>query len=677
MTNEFVAGGEQNAQKPRTDFRLLDQLPLGIVVVRQDMVVLFWNRCLEEWTRISAESMVGQSIVERFPHLAQDKYALRFAQVFETGGPTIFSSRLHGHIIPTSSNGGKGRIQHTTVTLASDPDEDQPCVMLSIQDVTDLTHRIRESRAMRDEADKANRAKSEFLAKMSHEIRTPLNGVIGMSALLIDTSLDAEQRDYVETLKSGGESLLHLINDILDLSKIEAERLDLERIEFDIHELFTETFNPLALHAQSKGLELLYHIGDGVPNWPLGDPTRLRQILTNLVGNALKFTETGYIVAKVSVDADDAGRKVLRFSVEDSGIGIPEDKLEDIFEPFRQAEEGTTRRFGGTGLGLSITSKLVDKMDGKVRVRSRLGEGSTFFFDIPLQVGERVGPTMNRSRWTGQTALIVDDCAPGAAIFAELLARHGFTVHTATDTATAMTRLREADAVGSKPYSVIIVDHEIARIALLVDRVRQCAASDYRRIILSRRRFSSDSPVRGSTMDLPTICKPFTLAELLKVVGEIQGVDREDSTDAKRAASGPEPPRRVSSVLVAEDNPVNSKVVVRLLEKRGHDVVIVGNGREAVEAVQQRRFDVVLMDCQMPVMDGFEATSRIRALEDELGYHVPIVALTANAIEGDRQRCLDAGMDAYLSKPVRPGELFDAVENPVATVSKWELPSTV
>ncbi|TDI38017.1 MAG: response regulator [Acidobacteria bacterium] len=665
MIDELVSGGKQKTRQAQVDFRLLDHVPLGIVVIRQDMVVLFWNRCLEDWTRISSESMVGRSIVERFPHLGQDRYALRFAQVFETGVPTIFSSRLHGRFVPATTRRGQDRIQHTTVTLVKNLHEGQPCAMLSIQDVTDLTHRIRESRAMRDEADKANRAKSEFLAKMSHEIRTPLNGVIGMAALLIDTSLNAEQRDYVETLKSSGESLLHLINNILDLSKIEAERLDLERIEFDIHQLFTETVNPLALHAQSKGLELLYHIDDGVPTWPMGDPTRLRQILTNLIGNALKFTETGHVVAKVSVEANDTGRKVLRFSVEDSGIGIPEDKLESIFEPFRQAEEGTTRRFGGTGLGLSITSKLVDKMDGKVRVQSRLGEGSTFFFDIPLEVGERVEPTINRSRWTGQTALIVDDCAPSVTIFEELLARHGFTVHTATDTAAAMTRLREADGAGSKPYSVIIVDHEIAGIAVLVDRARQNSANNEPRIILSRSRFSRDSAVRGSTMDLPTINKPFTLTELLQIVGDAKDADRTDSAEAK-VASGPEPPQRISSVLVAEDNPVNSKVVLRLLEKRGHDVVIVGNGREAVDAVQQRRFDVVLMDCQMPVMDGFEATSSIRALEDELGYHVPIVALTANAIEGDRQRCLDAGMDGYLAKPVRARELYEAVESPMA-----------
>lgn len=663
MIDELVAGGENKTRLPRDDFLLLDQVPIGVAVVRQDMHVLFWNSCLEDWTGISRESIVGRSIVERFSHLAERRYALRFAQVFETGVPTIFSARIHGQIFPARTTGGRERIQHTTVTLVVDAHDGQPCAMLSVQDVTDLTHRVRESRAMRDEADEANRAKSEFLAKMSHEIRTPLNGVIGMSQLLMETSLDAEQREYVETLQSSGESLLELVNDVLDLSKIEAERLTLETIEFDLNQLFAKTFNPLAMEAQSKGLEFLYHIGDGVPTWITGDPTRLGQVLTNLAGNAIKFTERGHVIVRVSVEGEDDQRRVLRFSVEDTGIGIPQDEQQAIFEPFRQADEGTTRLFGGTGLGLTITSKLVAMMDGTTHVQSRVGEGSTFHFAIPLQIGRRSEPALDRLRYTGQTALIVEDCVPVAGIFEDLLVRHGFAVHTAIDTAAAMMRLREADEAEGKPYSVIIVDHELAGAAELVDIVRQSSTTDAPRIILSRSRFSRDGTTSTprSTTDFPTIYKPFTLAELLQVVG----TEGTHSADAKLVSDGPDPPRRTSTVLVAEDNTTNALVVVHLLEKRGHEVVLVENGREAVEAVKQRRFDLVLMDCRMPVMDGFEATASIRALEADLGYHLPIVALTANALEGDRQLCLDAGMDSYLSKPVRARELFDAVENPV------------
>jgi len=611
MTDELVAGGESKDRLPRNDFILLDNVPIGVAVVRQDMQVLFWNRCLEDWTGISSEAIVGQSIVERFSHLAESQYALRFAQVFETGVPTIFSSRIHGQIVPAKPTGGRERIQHTTVTLIADPGDGQPSAMLSIQDVTDLIHRVRESRAMRDEADKANRAKSEFLAKMSHEIRTPLNGVIGMSELLLDTSLDEEQRDDVETLQSSGETLLDLGNDVLDLSKIEAERLELETIEFDLNQLFVQTFNPLALEAQSKGLELLYHIGDGVPTWITGDPTRLGQVLTNLAGNAVKFTERGHIIARVSVEGEDDECRVLRFSVEDTGIGIPQDEQQIIFEPFRQADEGTTRRFGGTGLGLAITSRLVALMEGTTQVQSRVGEGSTFSFDIPLQIGKRSEPALDRSPWTGQTALIVDDCVPATRIVEELLTRHGFRVHTATDAAAAMTRLRERNGVEGKPYSVIIVDHELAGAAELVDTARQSSANDELRIVLSRGRFRRDGSTPGSTMDFPTIYKPFTLTELLQVVG----AEGTHSADAEPVSGGPDPQRRTSSVLVAEDNATNAKVVMHLLEKRGHAVVLVENGREAVEAVKQRRFDMVLMDCQMPVMDGFEATANIRALE--------------------------------------------------------------
>ena len=461
---------------------------------------------------------------------------------------------------------------------------------------------------------------------------------------------------------------MHLIDDILDLSKIEAERLDLERIELNIHELFMETFNPLALHAQSKGLELLYHIGDGVPTWPIGDPARLRQILTNLVGNALKFTETGHIVARVSVEAEDAERQVLRFSVEDTGIGIPQDKAAGhlrAIPPGRRGHDTPLRRHR-PGADHHLQARGQDGWHGpctELGLARGARSPSTFRCksgDISMQLQTvRVGRAERHSSF--------DDCVPGARIFEELLARHSFTVHTARDTAAAMRRLREADRAGSEPYSAVIVDHEIAGAADLVDSVRPSSSNDEPRIILSRNRFSRDSPVRGSMMDLPAIYKPFTLAELLQSVGGAIDADRTDSADLERSPGGPEPPPpppppRRSSVLVAEDNPVNRKVVLRLLERRGHDVVVVSNGREAVEAVQQRRFDLVLMDCQMPVMDGFEATSSIRALEGEFGYHVPIVALTANALEGDRPRCLDAGMDSYLAKPVRALELFEAVE---------------
>ena len=639
----------------RVDYHLLNLVPIGMLVLRHDMVVQFWNRCLEEWTGVSSKAIVGKSILDLFSHLGEKRYALRFEQVFETGITTIFSSRLHGCLLPSKTSSGRSRIQHTTVTRLPDSDHGQSCVLLSIEDVTDLTHRIREFRTMRDEADKASRIKSEFLANMSHEIRTPLNGVIGMAELLFDTHLNAEQFDYVKTLKSSGKSLLELVNDIMDLSKIEADQLVLESIEFDLPELFDQIISPLAVHGQPKGLELHYRLGDGVRRSFIGDPTRLRQILTNLAGNAVKFTGVGHVVLSVLLEAENDESQTLKFSVDDTGIGIPSDKLQTIFEPFLQADGGTTRRYGGTGLGLAISNTLVTKMGGSLDVQSVMGQGSTFSFTISMQKNLAESETDDRCSLPGRTALILDDCAPAVQILEEMLARRGFVVHTASETA----------MVENGPYSIVIVDHAIDGLEDFLDGLQKNPACDHSRIILSRGRLCRVSPVSAQHRDLPVICKPFLPTDVYRCVDIGMG-DQSSISNGADGISDLDSPVRRMSVLVAEDNPVGAKVVVSLLSKRGHDVTVVVTGKQAVEAVRNKRFDVVLMDCQMPEMDGYEATASIRALQTDLGYHVPIVALTANAIAGDRQRCLDAGMDSYLTKPIRLPDLFEVVEDPEA-----------
>ena len=639
--------------------RAVEQSPATVVITDKDGHIEYANPKFTATTGYEVEEVLGKN-----PSILNSRTQPK--EFYEDLWKTIASGNEWSGEFCNKKKSGELYWESASISPIRDAKGEVIYYVAVKDDITERKHMEEQLLEARKAADAANEAKSSFLANMSHEIRTPMNGIIGMTELALDTDLTPEQRDYINTVQSSADALLALINDILDFSKIEAGKLELDPTPFGLRDALADMLNTLATRAHAKGLELIYDVPPGVHDALTGDVYRLRQIIVNLVGNAIKFTEEGEIVVEVDVVNRTEENIELHFAVHDTGVGIPPDRLEAVLRPFEQADVSTTREFGGTGLGLTISIQLAECMGGRLWVESELGRGSTFHFTVVFGIGEavrRIGLEEQQDLLDGLPVLIVDDNATNRRILGRTVANWRMKAHSVPGAAEALAAMDRAAHAGA-PYRLVLSDVNMPAMDGfgLFEQLQQHATHAGVPVILLTSASRPGDVARCREIGVSAhLIKPvkqsLLLNAIMSAVGDSVASPRASTSAVEREASS-----RTLSILLAEDNPTNQKFAVRAIEKAGHSVVVANNGREAVDALAKTSYDVVLMDIHMPEMDGFEATRTIREREQGADRRTPIIAMTANAMKGDREQCLAVGLDGYVSKPVKRKALFAEID---------------
>jgi len=639
---------------------LFSNSPAAIVTLDLEDNITNCNPAFEELFDYSRDEVVGKNL-DNLIAAGRKEEAIDFTNQTKAGSP------IHGYTTRYCKDGKPIEVEISGVPVVVD---DKKVGVLAIYH--DISVVMEAKRA----AEAADKAKSEFLANMSHEIRTPMNGVIGMIELLKDTPLNTEQKDYLTTAYESAESLLSLINEILDFAKIESGQMTIEKIDFDIRSMVEGVARTLSTRAEAKGLEMVCMVNRDVPSRVKGDPTRLRQILVNLVGNAIKFTTQGEIVIRAMADESTADHTRLLFSISDTGIGIPREQQSVIFERFVQVDSSSTRKYGGSGLGLAISTELVKLMGGEIGVQSEPGKGSTFWFTIvtdkPTEEGTR--PLVIPMDLKDVPILVVDDNKTNRLILTKIVKGFGCDVHQASSGFEALTTLRKKSSIGD-PVRLVLLDMQMPEMdgeQVLKEIKTDPNLSATKVIILTSMGHRGDA-VRLEVMGCSAyLLKPVRQKELFNTILTVLG---QQPVESKKNTGSlitkhilEETERGVNSILLAEDNPINQMLALRLLQKVGYSVDVVETGKQAVEAVQRKEYRIVLMDVQMPEMDGYEATRQIRDLKGDIS-KIPIIAMTAYAMAGDREKCLEAGMDDYIPKPLNVDETLELIKKYVSGYS--------